>query len=250
MKLKNGFFNPDFFVGVRNHKRLALGVGKKGCMIASLYWSTGTLLIMNRILLSKLLFVYHIANLPDNCLAKEFYLKQVQNRHKYPSVVKEVLEILEKWNIDLNCYYKYQYKRLIKSKVFSQNRDQLLEMIKGYKKMNYEECLKEKFEMKEHFYSLNIQDSRMCFRMKNFLVPTVKSNFKNDKKFKASKWLCDDCSVTDGTTRGSMDSQDHILNHCPANEDLRKGLNLQDNKDCVKFFQQVIQRRKNKLNLA
>ena len=218
-------------------------------MIGSLYWSTGTLLIMNRILLSKLLFVFHIANLPDNTLAKDFFLKQANNREKYPSVVTEVLETLEKWNINLSCYSKYQYKRLIKSKVYDKNREELLQMIRGYKKMNYDECSKEKFEMKDYFYSLNIKDSRMCFRMKNFLVPTVKLNFKNDKKFKATKWLCDDC-FSDGQNQGNLDSQDHIMNHCSANEDLREGLNLQDNKDCVRFFQLVIQRRLNKFNSA
>ena len=66
--------------------RVALGVGMKGgCPIPSLFWQTGTMLPVNKILLQKLLFVHHdLTNLPNNSLAKYFYLVQKKNLNKYP----------------------------------------------------------------------------------------------------------------------------------------------------------------------
>ena len=54
--------------------RVALGLGKKsGAPIPALFWHTGTLLLQFRALFFKQLFKFHVANLDDDCLAKEFY---------------------------------------------------------------------------------------------------------------------------------------------------------------------------------
>ena len=142
-------------------------------------------------------------------------------------------------------------------------------MMKGYKKLDQEKCAKEKHELKSYFKTMTVSNSRMAFKMQNYVVPTIRLNFKSDKKFKAEGWLCPDCretgsggdvSVTDriayseakfnaGNVRqpgGYLDSQEHVLKHCTNNEELRKGKNLESLEDCVSIFRQVISRRSNK----
>ena len=55
--------------------RLVLAVGQ-GCPIVTMYTETATLLMSNRILLKKLIFMFHISNLPIGTLARDFYERQ------------------------------------------------------------------------------------------------------------------------------------------------------------------------------
>ena len=49
--------------------------------------------------------------------------------------------------------------------------------------------------------------------------------------------------------RGYPDDQNHLMLFCRANQDLHEGKNVLENQnDCVKFFQQLIQRRMDKLS--
>ena len=73
--------------------RIALGLGKKGgCPLPSMYWQTGTMLLENFILNQKLLFIDHLATLPDGSLAMIFYLAQKSNQ--YPGAVIKCEEYL------------------------------------------------------------------------------------------------------------------------------------------------------------
>ena len=88
--------------------RVALGLGKKGgCPLPSLYWQTGTMLPENFILYQKLLFIHHLATLPDGSLAKDSYL--AQKIKQYPGIVTQCEEFLNKWNISsIEQFTKYQ----------------------------------------------------------------------------------------------------------------------------------------------
>ena len=126
--------------------------------------------------------------------------------------------------------------------------------MKGYKKIDYNQCLEEKFEMKHYFKTLNIQEAHLCYKIKYFLVPTVSLNFKNDKTFRAQNYLCQDCLTEelaeDGkstTTLGFQNSQDHLVYECSANEDLKEGKSLDRTQDLVLFFKQILERRQEKL---
>ena len=127
---------------------------------------------------------------------------------------------------------------------------------------------------------MKVADARLAFKIENYVVPTVKLNFKSDKKFKSEGYLCSDCrievtgpvsssevtvnsklvteSLTDVRVRGKenipgasplyqgfIDSQSHILNFCTANTELRRGKDLNDLSDCVAIFKEVILRRTN-----
>ena len=202
-----------------------------------------------------------MANLPENTLANEFYLRQKING--YPGVVTEMETFINEWNLTQFLHLsKHHWKRAVKEVLYKKNRDELLNWIQNYKKINHNTCSKEKFEMKSYFKTMNIEQSRLYFKIQNFITPTIRLNFKSDRKFASEKWLCVDCmsegegsepdrvtiEISSRKLTGFPDSQEHQILHCQANEDLRRGKDIKGNEnDCVAFFQQLIQRRSNKL---
>ena len=86
----------------------------------------------NRILEMKLLFIYHLAKLPQSSLASEFYqVQRVQNS----GIVAECQGYFEKWNIgDPINYSKYEYKKMIRQKMKNKNLSDLVERAKYLKK--------------------------------------------------------------------------------------------------------------------
>ena len=143
----------------------------------------------------------------------------------------------------------------------------MLSWIQKYKKISFEECSNEKFEMKSYFKTMTIDRSRLFFKVQVSMTPTIRLSYKSNKKFRAEKWVCTDCmsdnpsvnqsvseeekvtvTISSRTYTGFPDSNQHQMLHCRANEDLRKGKNVMENEnDCVEFFQQLIQRRMDKL---
>ena len=114
LKMLNDFSNKFL--------KVILQLGKRGCQIGSMYWFTKTMLMENRILLKKVLFVHHLATLPTDSLGYEFYLAQKQNSMKFPGVVVEVSQFLKEHNIaNIELYNKFQYKRLMKQIIWGKN---------------------------------------------------------------------------------------------------------------------------------
>ena len=121
---------------------------------------------------------------------------------------------------------------------------------------------------------MKVAEARLAFKLENFVTPTVKLNTKSDRIYKSEGYLCDDCKIEnlnqqtssdqlkqaselklvkvrtneniEGQThqyKGYIDSQNHILFHCVANDKLRKGKQLNKIEDCVLIFKEVIARR-------
>ena len=72
-------------------------------------------------------------------------------------------------------------KRTIKY-IEEKNKIELLEDIKTYKKLHFEEMSKEKFERKSYFFENNLEDVRMMFKIKSEVLPTVRKNFARKYK--------------------------------------------------------------------
>ena len=116
---------------------------------------------------------------------------------------------------------------------------------------------------------MTIAQSRLYFKVQNFITPTIKQNFKSDQKFRAMNFVCTDCmeeekenlsqpinsepgriqvELSSRKYSGYPDNQEHQIFQCQANADLREGKNIMENEiDCVTFFQQLLERRMNKL---
>ena len=117
---------------------------------------------------------------------------------------------------------------------------------------------------------MNISQSRLYFKVLNFITPSIKLNFKSEKKFRSVNFVCTDCieeekslsfsqpnyqpgpvrvEISNRIYTGYQDSQQHQILFCRANADLREGRNIMTNeKDCVAFFHDLSQRRMNKLS--
>ena len=137
--------------------------------------------------------------------------------------------------IDVNKYSSGQWKKLVEKNIIEKNKTDLLETVKGkYKKISYEELSTEKFELKPYMRQLNISLARDKFRLRSKMTRTVKFNFPSDKKFRADMWRCWHCP--------SIDSQAHVR-VCPAYQEFRLNKDLDNDKDLVLYFRQVIKLR-------
>ena len=193
-----------------------------------------------------MLFYHHISTLPQGTLSRDFH--DVQKEHGL-GLVAECQQLLQEWNLNnIEVYSKVQFKKILNKFIYHKNRDELLEWMKGYKKINFYECKEKPHKMQDYFEKLNVKETRMKFRIDSFLVPTIRENFKSNKKYKAENWLCPDCtpecltvsphppgdlSLYPVTFHG--DSQEHAY-VCRGNRDLRQGRDLNKTKDQVKFF--------------
>ena len=205
-----------------------------GCPIPMLYWDCGGLLMRNRILKNKLLFLHHVATLSPDSVAKQVYL--VQKRLELPGLLMECQEHLAKFQSDeITSYSKTQWKKFIVDKINLKNQDELLDQVKSsYKKISYIELIGEKCELKSYMRNLDLSAARDKFRIRSKMTKTVKMNYPSDKGYKADLWRCWHCP--------SLDTQSHIMT-CPAYQHFREDKNLDNDQDLVKFFRQVIQLR-------
>ena len=230
--------------------RLILAVGT-GCPIPMLYAETGTMLMSNRVLLRKLLFLHHVATLPLSTLARQVYERECRQDpiSSGVSLVRECQPYLEEFGVmNIQAYTKYQIKGIFKKKIFLKNKCELIQMSEKYKKINTECFSRESFQMKSYFKTLSIQQSRLQFKLNAKMTPKIASNFHRDPKYRDINYLCVGCSVRGGSKSVSeeqtlnTDSEDHVL-ECFAYSDLRQNLDLDVQSDLLTFFQLVIDRR-------
>ena len=191
----------------------------------------------HRIALKKIMFLHHLLNLPENSLA--YQLACVQDSLGYPGLIAECKSLLNVYNIKENpkLCSKVQWKKLWKKRILEQNRKDILEIVKKYKKLNYGMLSKEKFETKSYLREMSTVDARLKFSLRSRMTRTVQTNFKGDPKFSKNRWLCVEC--------GNIDTQEHIM-ECHKYSDLRLGMNLKNDDDLVKYFRKVISLRESR----
>ena len=80
-------------------------------------------------------------------------------------------------------------------------------------------------------------DCRLQFRIRTHMVD-LKGNMKG--KYKNGDYSCLGCG-----DEATVEDQSHIL-RCPAYRDSRQGLDLDDDKDVVKYFRRVMMLRMKK----
>ena len=221
--------------------RVCLGIGKQGFQIPCLYFECGILTMENRILLKKLLFNFHVFNLPENSLAKEYHSTQL--RLSLPGIALQCHEILSDWNMeDMRLFTKRSFKKAVTAKIRKKNKDELVQQMKNYRKIDFREYERKDFKMSEYFHTLNIADSRMRLRSKLGMVPSIRNNFRNNKRYKEENYQCPDCFAMGIPDK--QDEQEHVLtSSCVANSDLREGRNLENDKDICDFFRDLVNRR-------
>ena len=196
-------------------------------------------MIQFRILQSKLLFLHHLVSLSDDSLAKEVIA--VQERLALPGLVQECHGFIVKFGITkVEKYTKNQWKTLVKTKIMEMNKHAIIEQSLPYKKINL--SADEKFERQSYIKNLNISEARMQAKM----TPTIQMNFQSDAEFTRNLWTCSGCKDMDNAMGdkvvGNRDTQQHVM-VCPGYADYRDNKNFDDDRDLVRYFQQVINKR-------
>ena len=93
-----------------------------------------------------------------------------------------------------NDWYSFQTQdintllsqKVIKLYIEDKNRREILQDIKNYKKLNYDELVEDKFERKSYFSAMNIENSKIMFRDKNQVLPPISKNFPASIELTAS----------------------------------------------------------------
>ena len=233
MKLLNSTFN-------KFHQSI-MRIGT-GCPMVNYYWQTGSLKVEFIILQKKLLFCFHLANLPIHSLGREFYDLQAS---KNLGIVLECKEHLEKIGIsDLTKINKYQWRKTVKRYIYDANKKSLLEAVKGYKKLNYEEFLSEPFNRKSYFYNQNLEAVRYRFRISSKMLD-VKANFPS--KYRTTGISCPSCKHMKKKTNNNVTQSPNNDSSIPAEslafDDLRDNYDLSQDYQIVKYFKEVLSRR-------
>ena len=197
-----------------------------------------------RILQKRLLFLHHVATLPEDSLAREVF--QVQEDLNLPGLLQDCQEFLVKNGIsNFFKYSKTQWKTLVKAEILKLNKARVLQKMIGYKKINYEKHLNEPYQLQPYLKNLNIADARLRYKLKTHMTPTIMMNFPSDIKFSEQLWTCTGCGngsdKADGQAGDRRDTQTHIM-ICPGYADLRMDKNLEGYKDLVRYFSQVIKK--------
>ena len=207
----------------------------KGTPIFCFYWDTGSLLEENFIILKKLLFLHHLANLPSNALANNIYV--LQKEHPSESgLVQECNEYMSKLDITLDpgMTSKNHWRKLILHKIHQKNKSDLLSLLESYKKLDRNKFEKEEYGQKSYLKTMTISQSRTFFSARSMMLTSVQWNFKSDPAFAANEYKCE-C--------GDLDTQANLLT-CRLYEHLREGLDLAgSDTDLVKYYQLVISER-------
>ena len=206
-------------------------------------------MIKYRILMKKLLFLHHVATLPTNTLAREVY--DIQEKLDLPGLVQECKEFLVMNEItQVSKFSAQQWKTLVKRKIVEMNKAEIICEMKSSKKMGNVDFDSDTFERQAYLSTLHLHEARMKFKINSFMTPTVKMNFPSDEEFTRQFWACSGCASDGGGGEGigSRDTQQHIM-ICPGYAEFRERINLENDRDLVKYFAKVIKHRQDDDNV-
>ena len=117
-----------------------------------------------------------------------------------------------------------------------------MEQIKKLKKVDPKKYQEKEFKMSDFFFHLDVESSRMKLKSELGMIPTIRNNFKNNRKYKLENFQCLDCDAIG--LSGIPDTQEHCVSTaCVANSDLREGKDFSKDGDMCLFFSQLIARR-------
>ena len=132
INISNGVLQQLEQLQLRFYRSL-LAVGS-GCPIPMLYWDTGGLQMKYCVLKKKLLFLHHLATLPDDSLAKECF--ELQRQQRLPGLYLECEDTLKKNGLlNLSDFTKFQWKNRVRKLCHKLNQEELLDKMKSYKKL-------------------------------------------------------------------------------------------------------------------
>ena len=148
---------------------------------------------------------------------------------------------------------KRSWKKKVKSYVLNKTKQDLLNMLKKYKKIDLESVANDPFENKEYFLKLDLESVRMRLRISSGMVNKIKGNYKDKYRRRNKSITCSSCAPLlrenkpdgepDKPPEKPPDTQIHLLEECVAFEDVRESTDLKTDAGLVSFFNEVVKRR-------
>ena len=215
------------------YMRLALGTGP-GAPKLSLSADFGLKSMKLRVYREKLMLVHHLRTLDPDALASEMYTEQVRNN--WPGLAREAEDICEQLGIQSvneTLLNKKQFSQLVDA-VLVQKEDQTLqEDSVNMEKMKV--IRSEKWGLKDYVATGTVYSVRSTWEVRAYML-RVAGNYSHHSRYLATGWLCQACQLQ------VREDQDHLAS-CDGYKDLREGMDMDDDKELVKFIQKVMRRR-------
>ena len=205
----------------------------RGAPIGGLFWFLGQLLPENLLMQKKLLFLFHLANLPSDAIARKIY--EEQRRLKFEGLVSDCRLYLAELNIReslVTVSSKSEWRSLVRERISLKNRKDILEMCEEYRKLDYFELKNENFKCKEFFKNMKLLVCRTYFSIRTNMSRHAKPNFASDPEFSKQLWKCDNSNIK------QMSYTLHVR-YCDSYKHLRTGKDFSDHKILIKYFQEV-----------
>ena len=160
---------------------------------------------------------------------------KTQEKLEFPSLRNEVHGFLAKFGIpDVTRFSKVGWKRFVKNSIHELNRIQLLDDIKQYKKLDFFELGSEEYKVKDYFSKLDLESSRMKFRVRSQTVTSCATHYPSDPENIRNMFECrEKCTF--------IDSIFHWENS-DCYKDLKMSNPTTDQELCL-FYKRVIQHR-------
>ena len=205
------------------------------CPISLMYWDLAILTMHHRILKEKLNLYFHIMNLPENSLSRNFI--EIQHSLHLPGIREEISEFLNRHEItNIRGFSKKDWKLFINKAIDNQNREYLIESSKKYKKINYLSLSEEDYGMKEYFLKYNLNMARIKFKERSNTMSQCKMHYPSDKNNLKTLFLCPEGCM-------SFDTLLHWRS-CRNYSHFRENRNLNIDYDLLKYYQDVIDLRR------
>ena len=150
------------------------------CPISLMYWDLCMLTMDHRILKEKLNLYFHIMNLPENSLSRNFI--EIQHRLHLPGITEEIIEFLNRHEItNIRGFSKKDWKLFVNKAINNENREYLIESSKKYKKIDSLSLSEEEYELKEYFTNYNLKMARLKFKERSSTMSHCKTHYPSDK---------------------------------------------------------------------
>ena len=150
----------------------------------ALCWDLGGIQMRYRVIMNKLIFIWHLDNLEDSALAKQVF--EIQKSQYLPGLVQECTEWIRKLNLPNLLKLKItkpRWKVLVKAAIKKENEDDLRTKMMSLEKLNRSELMKEKCEVKDYVRQLSAHDARTIFLKRTSMTRYVKMNYMHDIEY-------------------------------------------------------------------
>ena len=166
------------------------------CPAPLMYWDLKILVPPLRILKEKLLLIHHISCLPPSSLSHQ--ILSMQKKYHFPSILQEVSHFLSKHMItDMSKFSKNEWKRFVSEKIDRENRKFIIDWSTKYKKIDTLSLECEDYGIKDYFFKLSLEDSRVKFRERSGCLKTCRTACPSDIENIKANYKCFHCPDLD-----------------------------------------------------